>query len=135
LADALKREVGPRQHVWAAHTSPAPTQNGGGRGRVIRRDIVTGVLKEGEQLPQLPSDRAVRRLEADHPRGASDTRIETLIEVRRGASGARVQLPNEEAAGRAVGILLQLDQTTLKDVWQARMTFEPPLAGLLASLE
>jgi GntR family transcriptional regulator, transcriptional repressor for pyruvate dehydrogenase complex len=99
----------------------------------IRRDIVTGVLKEGESLPAAAI--LIERFGVSKPTIREALRIlesETLIEVRRGASGARVQLPNEVAAGRAVGILLQLDQTTLKDVWQARMTFEPPLAGLLA---
>jgi len=99
----------------------------------IRRDIVTGVLKEGESLPAAAV--LIERFGVSKPTIREALRIlesETLIEVRRGASGARVQLPTEIAAGRSVGILLQLDQTTLKDVWQARLTFEPPLAGLLA---
>jgi GntR family transcriptional regulator, transcriptional repressor for pyruvate dehydrogenase complex len=99
----------------------------------IRRDIVTGVLKEGESLPAAAV--LIERFGVSKPTIREALRIlesETLIEVRRGATGARVQLPSEIAAGRSVGILLQLDQTTLKDVWQARVTFEPPLAGLLA---
>jgi DNA-binding FadR family transcriptional regulator len=99
----------------------------------IRRDIVTGVLKEGESLP--PAAVLIERFGVSKPTIREALRIlesEALIEVRRGASGARVQLPNEAAAGRSVGILLQLHQTTLEDVSQARMTFEPPLAGLLA---
>lgn len=99
----------------------------------IRRDIVTGVLKEGESLP--PAAILIERFGVSKPTIREALRIlesETLIEVRRGAGGARVQLPNEVAAGRAVGILLQLDQTTMADVYEARMTFEPPLAGLLA---
>ena len=99
----------------------------------IRRDIVTGVLKEGESLPSAAV--LIERFGVSKPTIREALRIlesETLIEVRRGASGARVQLPNEAAAGRAVGILLQLHQTTLEDVYQARMMFEPPIAGLLA---
>lgn len=99
----------------------------------IRRDIVTGVLKEGESLPAAAV--LIERFGVSKPTIREALRIlesETLIEVRRGATGARVRLPSEIAAGRSVGILLQLDQTTLKDVWQARVTFEPPLAGLLA---
>jgi GntR family transcriptional repressor for pyruvate dehydrogenase complex len=99
----------------------------------IRRDIVTGVLKEGESLP--PSAVLIERLGVSKPTIREALRIlesETLIEVRRGAGGARVLLPNVAAAGRAVGILLQLDQTTLEDVSHARMMFEPPAAGLLA---
>jgi DNA-binding FadR family transcriptional regulator len=99
----------------------------------IRRDIVTGVLKEGESLP--PAAVLIQRFGVSKPTIREALRIlesETLIEVRRGAGGARVRLPNEATAGRAVGILLQLHQTTLADVSQARITFEPPLAGLLA---
>jgi GntR family transcriptional repressor for pyruvate dehydrogenase complex len=99
----------------------------------IRRDIVTGVLKEGSSLP--PAAVLIERFGVSKPTIREALRIlesETLIEVRRGAGGARVRLPNEAAAGRSVGILLQLDQTTLADVSQARITFEPPLAGALA---
>jgi GntR family transcriptional regulator, transcriptional repressor for pyruvate dehydrogenase complex len=99
----------------------------------IRRDIVTGVLKEGSSLP--PAAVLIERFGVSKPTIREALRIlesETLIEVRRGAGGARVRLPNEAAAGRSVGILLQLDQTTLADVSQARVTFEPPLAGALA---
>ena len=93
----------------------------------IRRDIVTGVLKEGSSLP--PAAVLIERFGVSKPTIREALRIlesETLIEVRRGAGGARVRLPNEAAAGRSVGILLQLDQTTLADVSQARITFEPP---------
>ena len=99
----------------------------------IRRDIVTGVLKQGDSLP--PSAVLIERLGVSKPTIREALRIlesETLIEVRRGTGGARVQLPNVAAAGRAVGILLQLDQTTLEDVSHARMMFEPPAAGLFA---
>jgi len=100
---------------------------------IIRRDIVTGVLREGDKLPaesvlmesfgvSKPTIReAVRILES-----------EAMLEVRRGAHGALVRLPDEVAAGRVVGTLLQLRGTTLADVWQARLIFEPPLAALLA---
>jgi DNA-binding FadR family transcriptional regulator len=99
----------------------------------IRRDIVTGVLGEGTSLP--PAAVLIERFGVSKPTIREALRIlesETLIEVRRGAGGARIRLPNEAAAGRAVGILLQLNRTTLADVSQARITFEPPLAALLA---
>jgi GntR family transcriptional repressor for pyruvate dehydrogenase complex len=99
----------------------------------IRRDIVTGILKEGESLP--PAAVLIERFGVSKPTMREALRVlesEALIEVRRGAGGARIRLPNEEGAGRAVGILLQLNQTTMEDVSQARMIFEPPLAGILA---
>lgn len=134
MADALKRE-GAQGNTYGQLTRPLRLPKMAEVvAEFIRRDIVTGVLKEGEQLPAAAV--LIERFGVSKPTIREALRIlesETLIEVRRGASGARVQLPNEVAAGRAVGILLQLDQTTLKDVWQARMTFEPPLAGLLAT--
>lgn len=99
----------------------------------VRRDIVTGVLHEGELLP--PAAVLMERYGVSRPTIREALRIlesETLIDVRRGASGARVTLPSETAAARAVGTLLQLRRTTLADVSQARLAFEPWLAGLLA---
>lgn len=99
----------------------------------IRRDIVTGALAQGSSLPTPPV--LMERFGVSKPTIREALRIlesERLIEVRRGASGARVQLPSAEAAARSVGLLLQLEQTTLQDVWDARIVLEPPLAALLA---
>jgi GntR family transcriptional regulator, transcriptional repressor for pyruvate dehydrogenase complex len=99
----------------------------------IRRDVVTGVLAEGELLPAAAV--LMERFGVSKPTIREALRIlesETLIDVRRGATGARVTLPSEAAAARSVGILLQLRQTTLHDVAEARLVFEPWLAGRLA---
>jgi DNA-binding FadR family transcriptional regulator len=99
----------------------------------IRRDIAKGVLKEGDNLPAEAV--LIERFGVSKPTIREAFRIlesETLIEVRRGASGARVRLPSEQAASRLFGTMLQLSGTTLADVWRARLIFEPPLASQLA---
>jgi len=99
----------------------------------IRRDIVNGVLREGDKLPAEPI--LTESFRVSKPTIREAFRIlesEGLIEVRRGASGARVRLPDEVASGRIVGTLLQLKGITLDDVWKARMIFEPPWAAQLA---
>jgi GntR family transcriptional regulator, transcriptional repressor for pyruvate dehydrogenase complex len=99
----------------------------------IRRDIAKGVLREGDSLPAEAI--LIERFGVSKPTIREAFRIlesETLIEVRRGASGARVRLPSEQAASRLFGTMLQLSGTTLDDVWHARLIFEPPLAAQLA---
>jgi DNA-binding FadR family transcriptional regulator len=99
----------------------------------IRRDIVTGVLGEGELLPAAAG--LMERFGVSTPTVREALRIlesEGLIQVRRGASGARVQLPDEGAAGRALGSILQLRGTTLADVTEALLVLEPWFAGRLA---
>lgn len=100
---------------------------------IIRRDIVTGVLREGDKLPA--ESVLIESFGVSKPTIREAVRIlesEAMLEVRRGAHGALVRLPDESAAGRTVGTLLQLRGTTLADVWQARLIFEPPLAARLA---
>ena len=58
---------------------------------------------------------------------------ESLISVRRGSrGGARVMRPDLSVAARYVGLLLQVEGTTIVDVYQARMVLEPPCARMLA---
>jgi GntR family transcriptional repressor for pyruvate dehydrogenase complex len=100
---------------------------------IIRRDIVTGVLREGDKLPA--ESVLIERFGVSKPSIREAFRIlesESMLEIRRGAHGALVRLPDEVAAGRVVGTLLQLRGTTLADVWRARTYFEPPLAAELA---
>jgi GntR family transcriptional repressor for pyruvate dehydrogenase complex len=100
----------------------------------LRRQIVTGRLKPGDRLrPEVelqeefgisrPTMReALRLLEA-----------ESLIAISRGKhGGARVRDVDVGSVSRQVGVLLQLQSTTLEDVWLARTIFEPSAARLLA---
>jgi len=58
---------------------------------------------------------------------------EALIRVRRGArGGAQVITPEVDVAARYVGLLLQMQGTTINDVYEARTITEPPCARLLA---
>jgi DNA-binding FadR family transcriptional regulator len=58
---------------------------------------------------------------------------ETLISVRRGSrGGAQVMAPDPSVAARYIGVLLQVQGTTIDDVYQARMISEPACARLLA---
>jgi len=100
----------------------------------LRRMIADGELNEGDWLPteaelvtQLGVSRptlreAFRLLEADG-----------LVQIRRGPpGGARVTRPGPEAAAGLFGLILTLSGTTLLDVYQARMTIEPPAARAMA---
>ncbi|MFC1437284.1 FCD domain-containing protein [Streptacidiphilus sp. N1-10] len=100
----------------------------------LRRQMVHGILKPGDSLPselQLMEQFGVSR-----PTLREAFRIleaETLISVRRGArGGAQVTAPDPAVAARYVGLLLQIQGTTLDDVYEARMIAEPACARLLA---
>lgn len=101
---------------------------------VIRRQIVTGILSEGVMLPS--EAELMEQFDVSRPTLREAIRLleaESLVRVQRGAKGGtRICLPNDEAAGRALGFLLQFKGATLAEVLQARTFIEPPLAGLLA---
>ena len=101
----------------------------------LRRQIVTGRLKPGDKLqPEsvLQSEFAISR-----PTMREALRLlesESLISISRGKhSGARVSSIDLGSVARQVGTFLQLEGTTLPDVWVARTVLEPPAAGLLAA--
>ncbi|MFE5027447.1 FadR/GntR family transcriptional regulator [Streptomyces sp. NPDC056656] len=100
----------------------------------LRRQIVRGVLKPGDTLP--PELQLMEQYGVSRPTLREAFRIleaETLISVRRGSrGGAMVTSPNPSVAARYVGLLLQIQGTTLDDVYEARMIAEPACARLLA---
>src|SRR6202023_945671 len=100
----------------------------------LRRQIVLGELKEGDQLPSEsvlmeefgvstpPLREAVRIMES-----------EGAICVRRGVrGGARVQVPDTDVAARHVGLLLQYRGALLSDVYEVRAVLEPAAARMAA---
>jgi GntR family transcriptional repressor for pyruvate dehydrogenase complex len=102
--------------------------------RELRRQIVTGELVEGSNLPtegqlverfgvsRTPIREAIRALE-----------FEGLVDSRQGArNGALVQSPSTRIAGRHTGMLLRRRGASLADVYQARLAIEPFAARLLA---
>ena len=103
----------------------------------IRRQIVRGVLREGEALPseaELMERYGV--LAADAPRGVPRARVgrPDLHPPRRPWRRPVSQLPDVSVAGRHLGLLLQLRSTTLDDVFAARVVIEPAAARKVADL-
>ena len=100
----------------------------------LRRQIVSGDLKEGESLP--PEAALMGQFHVSRPTLREAFRIleaESLITVRRGSrGGARVVAPQLAVAARYVGLLLQFDRVSIGDVYQARAVIEPAAARMLA---
>lgn len=101
----------------------------------LRRQIVTGRLKPGDKLQ--PENVLQSEFSISRPTMREALRIlesESLIAITRGKhGGARVIAIDLGAAARQVGVFLQVEGTTLQDVWMARTIIEPPAAGLLAA--
>lgn len=100
----------------------------------LRRQIVRGELATGEMLP--PELQLMEEFGVSRPTLREALRIletESLIIMRRGSrGGAQVMTPTVSVAARHVGLLLQIQGTTIDDVYQARMLSEPACARLLA---
>ena len=100
----------------------------------LRRQIVKGELKPGDTLP--PEVELMAQFGVSRPTLREAFRIleaESIIRVRRGArGGAQVLEPDPGVAARHVALLLQLQGTTVRDVYEARMLTEPVCAGMLA---
>ncbi len=101
----------------------------------LRRQIVRGELKAGETIP--PEQQLMEQFGVSRPTLREAYRIleaESLIGVRRGArGGAQVLEPDPIIAARHVALLLQLQGTTIQDVYEARLVGEPACARLLAA--
>ncbi|WP_329264631.1 FCD domain-containing protein [Streptomyces sp. NBC_01478] len=100
----------------------------------LRRRIVLGELTPGETL--LPENQLMEQFGVSRPTLREAFRIleaEMLINVRHGSrDGALVVAPDFSVAARHVGLLLQMQGTTVEDVYEARTVAEPACARLLA---
>ena len=100
----------------------------------LRGQIVRGELGEGSGLP--PETELMEQFGVSRPTLREAFRIleaESLISIRRGArGGAQVMAPDLGVAARYVGLLLQVDQVTIGDVYEARSVIEPAAAAMLA---
>ena len=100
----------------------------------LRRQIVLGELKEGDQLP--PEGVLMEQFGVSRPTLREAFRIleaEGAITVRRGVrGGARVQTPDIEVAARQVGLVLQYRGTLLSDVYEVRTVLESSAARMAA---
>jgi DNA-binding FadR family transcriptional regulator len=101
----------------------------------IRRQIVTGELREGDALPSETA--LMETFSISRPTMREAYRIlesEGLITVRRGAhGGARVLEPTADGVARAAGLVLQHRGATIADVLEARVYIEAPAARILAA--
>jgi DNA-binding FadR family transcriptional regulator len=93
----------------------------------LRRQIVLGELKEGDQLPS--ESVLMEQFGVSRPTLREAFRIleaEGAITVRRGVrGGARVQVPDITVAARQIGLLLQYRGALLSDVYEVRAVLEP----------
>ncbi len=100
----------------------------------LRTRILRGEFKPGDTLP--PETDLMADLQVSRPTLREALRIletESLISVHRGArGGARVLKPDLSVAARYVGLVLQVENTTIVDVYQTRLVLEPACARLLA---
>jgi DNA-binding FadR family transcriptional regulator len=101
----------------------------------LRRRIITGEFAPDELLPfeaELAKKFGISRATVREAMAVLES--ESLISVRRGAGGgARVLGPHIASATRYTGQLLQALGVTIKDVYEARLTIEPPVVRKLAA--
>jgi DNA-binding FadR family transcriptional regulator len=99
----------------------------------LRRKIIRGQLPPGGMLPSEPSLLAVYHVSRPTLREALRLlESEGLISVKRGAQGARVHLPDISVAARHAALQLQLEGTTMEDLFAARRVLEPGAVRSLA---
>ncbi len=100
----------------------------------IRRQIASGKLPIGHQLPQEEELTAMFGIARTTLREALRVlESQGLIGIKRGrGGGAIVTEPKLDSLSEMIGVVMQLRQTTLGDLDDARMMIEPPLAGRLA---
>lgn len=100
----------------------------------IREQIAAGELAAGSPLPNETD--LMAHFEVARPTAREALRIleaDGLIEIVRGAhGGARVRAPDIGAAARHCAVLLQLQGTTLAEVYEVRLMLEPTAARLAA---
>jgi DNA-binding FadR family transcriptional regulator len=100
----------------------------------LRRQIVLGELKEGDQLPS--ESVLMEQFGVSRPTLREAFRIlesESAITVRRGVrGGARVQVPGTDVAARHVGLLLQYRGALLSDVYEVHAVLEAAAARMAA---
>src|SRR4051794_28149758 len=100
----------------------------------IRRMIAHGELVDGDWLPT--EAELINRFGVSRPTLREAFRLlegDSLVTIRRGPpGGARVTLPGPDAVADLFGMILMLSGTTIGDVWDARLTIEPPAVRRLA---
>ena len=92
----------------------------------IRKRIISGELEEGSSLP--PEGQLLEQFGISRPTLREAFRIleaERLISVTRGSrSGARVSRPKVSGVSRYASFVLQVNETTVPDIFEARLALE-----------
>jgi DNA-binding FadR family transcriptional regulator len=100
----------------------------------IRRRIVRGELPEGSFLPS--ENELTETFNISRPTLREAVRVleaERLVSVGRGSrTGAKVLRPRFESVARYAGFALQVEETTMGDIYSARLAIEPFVARTLA---
>jgi DNA-binding FadR family transcriptional regulator len=100
----------------------------------LRKQIARGTLPIGHQLPREEELTAAFGIARTTLREALRVlESQGLIEIKRGRGGGGiVTMPSLDHLSEALAVILQLQQTTIGDLDEARLMIEPPLAGRLA---
>lgn len=100
----------------------------------LRKRIITGDLRDGDEIP--PEPELLAEFGVSRPSIRDAFRIletEGLIRIRRGRfGGATVLRPNAESAAYHLGLVMQAEGTTMADLAAARGVLEPLCAALCA---
>ncbi len=100
----------------------------------IRSQIAEGRLNDGDRLAALPE--LATAFGVSRPTLREALRVlerESLLDLRTGThGGARVRVPSTETAAQLAAIIIESEQTTIGDLWEARAVIEPRLLGLVA---
>jgi GntR family transcriptional repressor for pyruvate dehydrogenase complex len=100
----------------------------------LRRMFIRGEIAEGTMLP--PESDLMERFGVSRPTLREAFRVlesESLIVVKRGVrGGAQVTRPQTGTLARYAGFLLEYEQVTLREVWEARAALETPMVRQLA---
>ncbi len=133
MSSLVGRDAGPGAQGYVGQVVRAP-KTAELIATLYRRQIVRGELRPGDTLPS--EQQLMGQFGVSRPTLREAFRIleaEDLISVKRGSrGGARVTQPSLSVAARYVGLLLQVQGTTIADVYEARMVLEPACARLLA---
>jgi DNA-binding FadR family transcriptional regulator len=100
----------------------------------VREQILAGELKDGDKLPAEAI--LIDRFGVSRPTVREAYRIlesENLLTINRGArGGAVVHVPDSRLVSRYLLMVLQAENATIAEIYQARSAFEPALARLVA---
>jgi DNA-binding FadR family transcriptional regulator len=100
----------------------------------IRSRLAEGQLNSGDKLPALPELAAA--FGVSRPTLREALRVlerESLLDLRTGTrGGAHIRGPSTRTAAQLAAIVIESEQTTIGDLWEARGVTEPRLLGLVA---